>query len=66
MQALYARDRVTHALIRRGETLAEAPIEEALDLVANRLRETIRQHGKDSVAMYGSAQWTIPDAYIAS
>jgi nitrate reductase NapA len=34
--------------------------------VARRLRETVAQHGKNSVAIYGSAQWTIPDAYIAS
>jgi nitrate reductase NapA len=34
--------------------------------VANTIRETRRLHGKDSVAIYGSAQWTIPDAYVAS
>ena len=32
----------------------------------SKLRETAQQHGKDSVALYGSAQWTIPDAYVAS
>jgi nitrate reductase NapA len=66
IQALYARDRITHALIRRGASLVEAPMPEALDLVAQKLRETIARHGKDSVALYGSAQWTIPDAYVAS
>lgn len=65
-QALYGRDRITRAMIRRGRALVEVPIEEALDLVANRIRETTRQYGKDSVALYGSAQWTIPDAYVAS
>ncbi|MEX2177138.1 MAG: molybdopterin-dependent oxidoreductase [Gemmatimonadaceae bacterium] len=66
IQALYGRDRITRALIRRDGRLVQAPIAEALDLVASRLRETVRQHGKDSVAVYGSAQWTIPDAYVAS
>jgi nitrate reductase NapA len=66
VQALYGRDRITRAMIRRGNALVEVPIGEALDLVARRLRETIQQHGKDSVAVYGSAQWTIPDAYVAS
>lgn len=66
VQALYGRDRISRARIRRDSGLADAPISEALDLVAQRLRETIRQHGKDSVAIYGSAQWTIPDAYVAS
>ena len=65
-QALYGRDRILHAMIRRGNALVEVPMNEALDLVARRIRETTQQHGKDSVAIYGSAQWTIPDAYVAS
>ena len=65
-QALYGRDRIRHAMIRRGNSLVDVPISEALDLVARRMRETIQQHGNDSVALYGSAQWTIPDAYVAS
>lgn len=66
IQALYARDRITRALIRRSSSLITAPASEALDLVATTLRETIRGHGKDSIAVYGSAQWTIQDAYVAS
>ena len=67
VQALYGRDRITRAKVRRaGGTLGVVPVGEALDLVASRLRETMRQHGKDSVAVYGSAQWTILDAYVAS
>jgi nitrate reductase NapA len=42
------------------------PLGEAFDLVASRLRETLRAHGKDSVAIYGSGAWTIPDAYVAA
>lgn len=64
-QALYGRDRIRRAMIRRGGKLVEVPMTEALDLVARRIRETTEQHGKDSVALYGSAQWTIPDAYVA-
>lgn len=66
VQSFYAHDRIAHALIRRSGKLVEAPIGEALDLVAQRMRETITQHGKDGVALYGSAQWTVPDAYVAS
>lgn len=66
VQALYGRDRIRSAMIRRGNALVEVPINEALDVVARRIRETTQQHGKDSVAIYGSAQWTIPDAYVAS
>jgi nitrate reductase NapA len=66
VQALYGQDRITRALIRRDGARAAAPIGEALDLVARRLRETVSAHGKDSVAIYGSAQWSIADAYVAS
>jgi nitrate reductase NapA len=66
VQALYGPDRIKRAMIRRDGVLVEVPLKEALDLVARRLHETVQQHGKDSVAVYGSAQWTIPDAYVAS
>jgi nitrate reductase NapA len=66
VQALYGSDRLTHAMVRRGGGLSEVPLGEALDLIAGKLRETAKQHGKDSIAVYGSAQWTIPDAYVAS
>lgn len=66
VQALYGRDRITKAQVRRNGRMVEVPVEEALDLVAERMRETIAAHGKDSVAIYGSGQWTIPAGYIAS
>lgn len=66
VQALYGADRLTRAKVRRDGRLVDVPIEEALDLVASKLKETIDAHGKDAVAMYGSGQWTIPDGYVAS
>ena len=66
VQALYGQDRITRAKIRRNGQLVDVPMDEALDLVAERLRQTVDEHGKDSVAMYGSGQWTIPDGYVAS
>ncbi len=66
IQVLYGRDRWTRAMMRRGGTLVEVSLPEAFDLVAGKLRDTIQRHGKDSAALYGSAQWTIPDAYVAS
>jgi nitrate reductase (cytochrome) len=66
VQALYGRDRITRAMVRRDGALVAVPLSEALDLVARKLGETAKQHGKDSVAVYGSAQWTIADAYVAS
>ncbi|HSG07833.1 MAG TPA: molybdopterin-dependent oxidoreductase [Longimicrobiales bacterium] len=65
VQALYGRDRIRRAMVRRNGRLVEVPLSEALDVVAERLQATIRDHGKDAVAMYGSGQWTIPDGYAA-
>ena len=66
VQALYGQDRLKNAYVRKNGKMVEVPIKEALDLVAKKMQETIKDHGKDSVAMYGSGQWTIPDGYVAS
>ncbi len=66
VQALYGADRLTRAKIRRDGEMVEVPLQEALDLVAAKLKETRDRHGKDAVAIYGSGQWTIPDGYVAS
>ncbi|WP_425432948.1 molybdopterin-dependent oxidoreductase [Hartmannibacter diazotrophicus] len=40
--------------------------DEALDLVAGKFAETIREHGPDSVAFYGSGQFLTEDYYVAN
>lgn len=64
--ALYGEDRLRKAQIRRDGKMVEVPISEALDFVAQKMKETIKEHGKNSVSIYGSGQWTIPDGYCAS
>lgn len=64
--ALYGSDRLTQAYVRKNGSLTPVPIAEALDLVAAKMKESIEKTGKDSVAIYGSGQWTIPDGYVAS
>ncbi|MEE9420364.1 MAG: molybdopterin-dependent oxidoreductase [Desulfatiglandaceae bacterium] len=66
IQILYGKDRIRKALVRKNGKMVEVPLKEALDLVVKKMQETIRDHGKDSVSMYGSGQWTIPDGYVAS
>ena len=66
VMALYGKDRLKTAYVRKGGELVETPITEALDLVAQKMQETIAEHGKDAVAIYGSGQWTIPDGYVAN
>ena len=66
VQTLYAKDRLKHAYVRREGKLTRVPISEALDIVADKIKETVQKHGKDAISMYGSGQWTIPDGYVAS
>jgi nitrate reductase (cytochrome) len=66
IQALYGRDRITRPLVRRNGMLVESTPAEAWDLIAERLRTTVERHGADSVGVYGSGQWSVTDAYIAT
>lgn len=66
VMALYAKDRLTKPLIRKNGQLVETTMKEALDLIAQKMNECIDKNGKDSVAIYGSGQWTVPDGYVAS
>jgi nitrate reductase (cytochrome) len=66
VQALYGRDRLTRAMVRRNGTLVTVSLEDALDAVAARLRATVQAHGADSVALYGPADWMLTDAFIAA
>jgi nitrate reductase (cytochrome) len=66
VQALSGPDRITRALVRQNGVLTPVPLREAFDLVARKLGETLKDHGKNGVALYGSAQWSITDAYVAS
>jgi nitrate reductase (cytochrome) len=65
IQALYGRDRLSTARVRRNGRLGEVSIAAALDVVSQRLQETLDEYGPDSVAIYGSGQWTVADGYAA-
>jgi nitrate reductase NapA len=66
VMTMYGKDRLTKPLIRKNGKLVESTMDEALDLIASKIKTTIKDHGKDSVSIYGSGQWTIPDGYAAS
>ncbi len=63
---LYGKDRIAKPLIRKNGQLIESTMNEALDLVAERFNTLIKQFGNNAIAIYGSGQWTIQDAYAAS
>jgi len=62
---LYGKDRLTKPLIRKGDRMVEASWDEAMTLIAAKFKESIAKHGPDSVAIYGSGQWTIFEGYAA-
>jgi nitrate reductase NapA len=63
---LYGKDRLTTPLIRKGNKMVEATWDEAMTLIASKFKEAIEKHGPDSVAIYGSGQWTVFEGYAAS
>ncbi|MDX1385760.1 MAG: molybdopterin-dependent oxidoreductase, partial [Thermoanaerobaculia bacterium] len=63
---LYGEDRLLHPRLRDGDGWKEISWDAAIDLVAARYGEALEAGGPDSVAMYGSGQWTIFDGYAAS
>src|SRR6266702_7685695 len=65
-KVLYGKDRLTKPLIRKGDKFVEASWDEAMTLIASKFRESIDTHGPDSVAIYGSGQWTVFEGYAAT
>ncbi|CAI9402218.1 molybdopterin oxidoreductase family protein [Aestuariimicrobium sp. T2.26MG-19.2B] len=63
-EVLRASDRITTPLLRTADGgFREADWDEALDLVADRLRHLRRQHGPDAVAVFGGGGLTNEKAY---
>ena len=57
-------DRLRTPLIRKRDRLVPADWDEALDLVAGRLREIIDRHGPDSAGVLASAKCTNEENYL--
>jgi predicted molibdopterin-dependent oxidoreductase YjgC len=62
---IYSLERLTTPLIRdkKGGELREASWDEALDLVADKMKETIAQHGPDALAGVSCARSINEDSY---
>lgn len=70
---LYGQDRLTKPLLRKRDgkfhkegEFEEVSWDEALDVMAEKFTASIKEHGPDSVGMFGSGQWTIWEGYAAS
>jgi len=63
---LYGDDRLQKPLRRHEDgRLEEISWDAALDLIAERFGGALDEHGPESVAVYGSGQWTVFDGYAA-
>lgn len=60
---VYSKDRLTTPLIREGEGFREASWDEALDLVASKFTEIMRESGPDAIAGVSCARSTNEDSY---
>ena len=63
---IYAKDRITHPMIRKNGELTRATWEEALSLTAQKFKTTLAQDGPNAVAYYGSGQALTEETYLAS
>ena len=61
---IHSDQRLTTPLVKKSGKLVPASWEEALDLVAERLKEIREVHGPDSFAAVGSARFTNEENYL--
>ncbi|MBI3268377.1 MAG: molybdopterin-dependent oxidoreductase [Planctomycetes bacterium] len=62
---LAGADRLRFPMLREGDNYRRLSWDEALDLVAAKYKEALGKGGPESVAIFGSGQWTIPEGYAA-
>ncbi len=60
---IYAQDRLTAPLIRQGDGFREASWDEALDLIASKFQQIIRESGPDAIGGVSCARSTNEDSY---
>ena len=63
MTFIYSPERLTMPLIKTNGEFREASWDEALDLVADKLKETIAKHGPDAIAGVSCARSINEDSY---
>lgn len=57
-------DRLTVPLLRNGDVFREATWEEALDVIENKFREILKEHGPDALAFIASSKCTNEESFL--
>ena len=52
--------------MRQGEKFVPISWDRALDLCAEKIRETSEKYGPGAIGMFGSGQWTVQEGYVAA
>ncbi len=70
---MYGEDRLTQPLLRmkngkydKNGEFTPVSWDQAFDVMEEKWKAAIKNHGVDSIAMFGSGQWTIWEGYAAS
>jgi predicted molibdopterin-dependent oxidoreductase YjgC len=63
---IHHEERIRTPLIREGDTFREAGWDEALDLVATRFKELIKEHGPDAAGGFSSSRCTNEENFLLS
>lgn len=64
---LYGEDRLRQPMLRQSDgSMIPISWDEAIAKIAEVYRDALEAHGPESVAMYGSGQWTVFDGYAAT
>ncbi len=63
---VYSKDRLKYPMVRKGDKFERVGWDEAMELLASKFADSIKQHGPDSVAYYGSGQALSEESYLAN
>jgi nitrate reductase NapA len=63
---VYSPDRLKYPMVRRNGKMVRIGWDEAMDLLADKFAEAIKNHGPDSIAYYGSGQALSEESYLAN
>ena len=66
MYVLYSQERAFSPYIKRNGRFVKSSFDEAIGLTASKIKQTVAEHGPDSVALYVGAQLFTEEMYLAN
>lgn len=63
-QFVHAQDRILHPMIREGKEWRRSTWDEALQMIADRLRQVLEEQGPDAIGVLGSARATNEENFL--